>query len=307
MDNVSRRSFLKRTAGATLGLTTAGLLLPFHTKCQAISSVLDVVSKNYLDERIKENIRKIKQGNPALKVGETHCHTTFTDGQYAATDLMRRASALGLDFLVITDHWLPIPNGWPLAHSLASIADSAKQYREWNHKTLAPVKVYPALELSTEQGHLIMVFPEDYAKPGYRRDLVTQFAPLDDALISMENAAQLVRRLGGISIIAHPNITRRYPFGVSTAFAKEYLVGLVDAIEDISTGHGYHENYSEVLGLASIGSSDDHFNFIIGTAVTAYDSAIHKDFISAVKARATKAIKVESSLDELIVAGHMIL
>ena len=84
-------------------------------------------------------------------------------------------------------------------------------------------------------------------------------------------------------------------------------MGVVDAIEDISTGHGYHKNYSEELGLASIGSSDDHFNFIIGTAVTVYDSAEHKDFISAVQARATKAVKVESSLDQLIVAGHAIL
>ncbi|OGW22991.1 MAG: hypothetical protein A3K09_05290, partial [Nitrospinae bacterium RIFCSPLOWO2_12_FULL_47_7] len=252
MDSINRRGFLKRTAGATLGLTATGLLLPFHTKCQAVSSVLELVGKNYLDERIIENIRKIKQENPTLKIGETHCHTTYTDGQYPTADLMQRASMLGLDFLIITDHWIPAHDGewgWPLAHSLASIADSAKQYKEWNHPELEPIKVYPAMELSTHQGHLIMVFPEVYSKPGNRRDLVKQFSPLDNSMISMEVAAGLAKHLGGISIIAHPNINRSYPFGVSTDFAKQYLVGLVDAIEDVSTGHGYQKNYSKELGL----------------------------------------------------------
>ena len=81
----------------------------------------------------------------------------------------------------------------------------------------------------------------------------------------------------------------------------------MDAIEDISTGHGYDENYSDELGIASIGSSDDHFNLIIGTTVTAYDSTRHKDFISAVRARETQAINIDDSLRELIAAVRIVL
>ena len=153
-----------------------------------------------------------------------------------------------------------------------------------------------------------MVFPEEISKPGRRREMVQLFSPLDNRMVSMEKAALLAKPLDGISIIPHPNINRyKHPFGASTSFIKDHLLGLVDAIEDISTGHGYNKTYSNDLGLASIGSSDDHFNFIIGTTVTAYDSAKHKDFISAVQARATKAIKIEDSLDDFIMAGRTII
>lgn len=281
-------------------------MIPSSAKCKMVAPLLDLVSKTYLDERIKENISNLKRNHPTLKIGETHCHTTFTDGAYSVADLLRRSTYLGLDFLSITEHWIPPPGIWPLAHALASMAESAKQFRNWEG-AVEPVKIYPAFEVSTKQGHLILMFPDDYLKPGNRRDFVTQFSPFDDVMITMEHAAQLGKALGGISIVAHPNITRRYPFGVSTEFVGKHLVGLVDAIEDISTGHGYKKSYSEELGLASIGSTDDHFNFMIGTTVTAYDSAKHADFISAVKARDTQAIKIEDSLNDIITAGHAIL
>ena len=47
----------------------------------------------------------------------------------------------------------------------------------------------------------------------------------------MEEAATMVKPFGGVSIIAHPDIQRSYPFGVPIPFVKENLTGLVDAIE----------------------------------------------------------------------------
>ena len=123
----------------------------------------------------------------------------------------------------------------------------------------------------------------------------------------MEEAAKMVKPFGGVSIIPHPEIQRSYPFGVPISFVKQNLTGLADAIEDISTGHGFDENYSEDLGMASIGSSDDHFNLIIGTTATGYDSQRHKDFLSAVKARETQAIKVNDSLDDFMGMARMVL
>ena len=105
---------------------------------------------------------------------------------------------------------------------------------------------------------------------------------------------------GGISIIAHPNKKRVYPFGACINWVKENLIGLTDGIEDVSSGHGYQENYSEKLGLAAIGSSDDHYNLLMGTAVTAYDGRLHNNIINAVKAKETKAIMVDNSLQPLI-------
>ena len=88
---------------------------------------------------------------------------------------------------------------------------------------------------------------------------------------------------------------------------KDNPIGLVDGVEDISTAHGYQKDYLRELGLASIGSSDDHFNLLVGTAVTAYDGSLHSDLISAVKAKQTEAIIVENSLQPLLAAARQVM
>lgn len=292
-------------AGLTFGLAGAQLAIPISAKCQMVAPVTKLFGKAFLDQRIKEDIARLKQANPHLRIGETHCHSIYSDGTYPVDQIMNRAANLGLDFLIITEHVQP--RLFPLNHTLASIKERGRCCAEWSHPGLEPIDVYPAFEVSTLQGHLILVMDQEYLKPGNRRELVTQFSPLDQKMISMEDTAKMVQPFGGISIIAHPERHRSYPFGVSIPFARQNLIGLVDAIEDISTGHGYEENYSAELGMASIGSSDDHFNLIIGTTVTGYDSRKHKNFLSAVKARETQAIKVNDSLDDFLGMARLVL
>ena len=45
----------------------------------------------------------------------------------------------------------------------------------------------------------------------------------------------------------------------------------------------------------------------MGTAVTAYDSSLHSDLISAVKAKQTEAIIVENSLQPLLAAARQLM
>jgi PHP domain-containing protein len=302
---MNRRSFLKSIAGFSLGIAGTQLALPISAKCKMLAPVTEVVGKAFLDRRIKKSIAKLKQANPYLKLGETHCHSIYSDGTYTVDQIMNRAAKLGLDFLIITEHITP--GYYPLEDSLTSIKERWRCCQEWNNPKLAPIEVYPAFEVSTEQGHLILVMDQDYLKPQKLSDLRTQFAPCENKMVSMEKTAKMVKPFGGVSIIPHPDIARSYPFGVPISFAKQNLTGLVDAIEDISTGHGFDENYSDELGMASIGSSDDHFNLIIGTTVTGYDSRRHKNFLSAVKARDTQAIKVNDSLDDLMEMARIIL
>jgi hypothetical protein len=302
---MNRRSFLKTIAGFTVGVAGAHLALPITAKCKMLAPVTEIVGKTFLDRRIKNNIAKLKQANPWLMIGETHCHSIYSDGTYTVDQIMNRAANLGLDFLIITEH--VTPKYFPLEDSLTSIRERWRCCQEWKDPNLALIDVYPAFEVSTEQGHLILVMDQDYLKPHNLSDLRTQFSPCEKKMVSMEKAAKMVEPFGGVSIIPHPDIARSYPFGVPISFIKQNLTGLVDAIEDISTGHGFDENYSEELGMASIGSSDDHFNLIIGTTVTGYDSRRHKNFLSAVKARDTQAIKVNDSLDDLMGMARMIL
>lgn len=302
---MNRRSFLKSIAGFTVGIAGAHLALPITAKCKMLAPVTEIVGKTFLDRRIKNNIAKLKQANPWLKIGETHCHSIYSDGTFTVDQIMNRAANLGLDFLIITEH--VTPKYFPLEDSLTSIQERWRCCQEWKNPKLSPIDVYPAFEVSTEQGHLILVMDQDYLKPHNLSDLRIQFSSCEKKMVSMEKTAKMVEPFGGVSIIPHPDIERSYPFGVPISFAKQNLTGLVDAIEDISTGHGFDENYSKELGMASIGSSDDHFNLIIGTTVTGYDSRRHKNFLSAVKARDTQAIKVNDSLDDLMDMARIIL
>jgi len=302
---MDRRTFLKTWAGFSFGLAGAELALPTKAKCKMVAPIADVVAKIWLDRRIKVNLQKIKQAHPGLKMGDTHCHSVFSDGTYTVPQILHRASDLGLDFLILTEHVMP--RLYPFEFCMASMKESWRVVQEWNHGKQAPVEIYPAFEVSTLQGHMILVLDPHFFKPGKSRDLVTQFSRLSEKMVTLEETAKLVQALGGISILPHPDIPRSYPFGVPIEFAKQHLMGLVDGIEDISTGHGYEESYSEELGMASIGSSDDHFNIIIGTSVTGYDSSRHHDLISAVKARGTQAIKVERTIDEFMAAARLVL
>lgn len=302
---MNRRSFLKSIAGFSLAAAGAQLAIPTSAKCKMVAPVTEVVGKSFLDRRIKNDIDKLKRDNPYLKIGETHCHSIFSDGTYSVDKILERTAKLGLDFIVITEHVQP--NAFPLEHTLASIRERSRCCREWSLPDVEPIDVYPGFEVSTQQGHLVLVMDQDYLKPKNIKEVETQFSIFDQKMISMEDCAKMVQPFGGVSIIAHPERNRAYPFGVSIPFAKQNLTGLVDAIEDISTGHSYEENYSQELGMASIGSSDDHFNLIIGTTVTGYDSRKHKDLLSAIKARETQAIKVNDSLDDLLSMARLVL
>jgi len=257
----------------------------------------DATGRYFLNARIHKKIIRLKSDNPALVLGETHCHSTFSDGTHSVEDILRRASCLQLDYVVITDHLLPRKY---LIESIFKSWEEQTQYiDEWNQPN-DPVKIYPALELSALEGHLILILDPEYLSPKSFSDISLLFSEFDDQFPSMLEIIPRIDSFGGISIVAHPNKKRAYPFGASIEWVKENLIGLVDGIEDVSSGHGYQENYSEKLGLAAIGSSDDHFNLLTGTAVTAYDGSIHTNLIKAVKTKETKAIMVDNSLQQLL-------
>ena len=264
----------------------------------------DFTGRYFLDARIHKGITCLKSTNPDLIMGETHCHSTFSDGQHCVEDILRRASRLQLDYVVITDHLLP---GKYLTESIIRSWDQQARYiNEWEQPN-NPVKIYPALELSTLEGHLVLIFDPEYLSPKNFSEFTLQFSEFDNQFPSMLDVIPKIDSFGGISIVAHPNKKRVYPFGACINWVKENLIGLADGIEDISSGHGYQKNYSEELGLAAIGSSDDHFNLLMGTVVTAYDGSIHNNLINAVKARETKAIIIDNSLQPLLkLARHVI-
>ena len=294
MNRVIKRKFTKEELLYTYSNDTRPWA---ETKRKLVKPLADFTGRCFLDARIQKRIASLKRDNPSLVVGETHCHSTFSDGQSSVEDILTRASTLGLDYVVITDHLLP--RKYPTDSILKSWERQIQHTDQWDQPK-DPVKIYPAFELSALEGHLIIVFEPEYLNPKKFSDISLQFSEFNNKFFSMLDAIPKVDPFGGITIIAHPNRNRLYPFGVCVEWVKENLVGLAGGIEDISSGHGYQENYSEELNLAAIGSSDDHFNLIIGTVVTAYDGNTHKNLISAIKAKQTKAIIVDNSLQPLL-------
>jgi hypothetical protein len=275
----------------------------FTTKRRMAKPFADLTARYFLDSRIRKNITRIKSEQPDLILGETHCHSTYSDGSHSVPSILKRASSLGLDYVVITDHL--IPGKFMIDSIVHCVKEQAQCLNEWS-ETTPPVKAYPAFEVSTTEGHLIIILDPEYLSMDKASDMALQFSDMDYRFVSMLDVIPRIAPLGGISIIAHPEKKRAHPFGASIKWVKENLIGCVDGIEDISSGHGYEESYGKELGLASIGSSDDHFNLLMGTAVTAYDRTLHRDLISAVKARQTQAISVENSLQHLLTLARQV-
>jgi hypothetical protein len=269
----------------------------FFKNRQIAKPITDSIGRFFLDNSISKNIDKLKKKQPSLIIGETHCHSTFSDGLHSVENILERASRLGLDYVVITDHILP---GKYLTESIINCWEKQTSYlNEWDQAN-EPVKIYPAFELSTLEGHLILILDPEYFSSEKYSDISLQFSNFNYQFPSMLDAIPLIKPFGGISIVAHPNQNRSYPFGASIKWVKENLIGLIDGIEDISSGHGYQESYSNELGIASTGSSDDHFNLLMGTAITAYNGHNHNNLITAIKSRETKAITVDNSMEILL-------
>jgi hypothetical protein len=262
-----------------------GLVLPNGIKSELVKPFAELISENRLDDEIRNRIVELKKDNQNLQFGELHCHSYYSDG----------SASLGLDFLVITEHLTP--RRYKLESCLDSIAAQRNIFNKWNHGEMGPPAVYPAFEISTKEGHLIAVFPEDYFKQERLREINQYFSRFDYSSIPVELTAGLIRKMGAVSIVSHPDIKRSYPFGISSGFVKEHLVGLVDGIEDMSAGHGYQKDYSTEAGLATIGSSDDHLNIILGTVVTSFDGAKHDNIIEAIRSCDTRAVRLTNSLD----------
>ena len=301
MNKVTTRNFLKEDQRHLLPNVINSWRFK---KRHAVKPFVDFISRYFLDARIRKNIVQLKKYKPNLVIGETHCHSIFSDGLHSVNSILHRASHLGLDYVVITDHLLP--GKYSTESVIGSIKEQARCINEWDQSNNPP-KVYPAFEISTLEGHLVLVFDPVYLSPKKVSDISLQFSEFNYQFTSMLDIIARIAPFGGISIVAHPNKKRAYPFGASIKWVKENLVGLVDGIEDISSGHGYQENYSQELSMASIGSSDDHFNLLMGTAVTAYDGSIHRDLISAVKSKQTKAITIENSMQPLLTLARQVI
>lgn len=179
---------------------------------------------------------------------DPHIHSTYSsDSTARPRDIIRKARSIGLDAIAITDHNT-------IKGSIVGIEES---------KDIKDFIVIPAMELSTNKGHIVALGINEEIKRG----------------LSPEETVEKIRDAGGIAIAPHPFV--RYREGLCDKVKKLD----VDAMETLNSRYifGYSNWRAKLLaedrGIPQIGASDAHFLGAIGSCVTELEADFNVDSI----------------------------
>jgi predicted metal-dependent phosphoesterase TrpH len=171
---------------------------------------------------------------------DLHVHTNYSrDGESSIEEILRVAEEEGLDAIAITDH---------------DSVDGAKRALT----IPSPVLVIPGIEVSTKQGHLLVLG-------------VTEIIPSGLDVIDTVNIA---RRMGALLILPHPYHIWRH----GVARRKKAGMMVVDAVEVfnsryiVGSANSKAARIAKRLGKPCVGGSDAHNAKFVGFGRTYVDS-----------------------------------
>jgi predicted metal-dependent phosphoesterase TrpH len=171
---------------------------------------------------------------------DLHVHSNYSkDGESSIEEILRKAEEEGLDAIAITDH---------------DSVDGAK------HALTIPsaVLVIPGIEVSTKQGHLLVLG-------------VTEIIP---AGLDVVDTVNIARRMGALLILPHPYHIWRH----GVARRKKVGMSVVDAVESFNSryivGSANHKaaRIAKRLGKPCVGGSDAHNAKFVGFGRTYVDA-----------------------------------
>jgi predicted metal-dependent phosphoesterase TrpH len=196
---------------------------------------------------------------------DTHCHTKYSyDNWLEPLDLIRRARALGLDGVCITEHY--------------SYEASEPVERIGRDEGLLILR---GVEIATDKGHLLAYGVEDDGWNIWGRD---SYLPLEEVI-------DRINELGGICAPAHPFRN------VGLASLMEGLLELrnIAAVESHNGVNADSDNELAIrasthLGLPTLGGSDCHKTVAVGRCATEFFEPVSDmaGFIAAVRAGACR-------------------
>ncbi|MDP1612143.1 MAG: PHP domain-containing protein [Sulfuritalea sp.] len=196
---------------------------------------------------------------------DTHCHTKYSyDNWLEPLDLVRRAKALGLGGVCITEH-----------HSYEASEPVERIGREEG------LLVLRGVEIATDKGHLLAYGIEDDGWNVWNRD----------SYLPLEAVIERINDLGGVCAPAHPFRN------VGLASLMEGLLDLkeIAAVESHNGVNAESDNELAIqasthLGLPTLGGSDCHKTVAVGRCATEFARPVRDmaSFIVAVKAGACR-------------------
>jgi predicted metal-dependent phosphoesterase TrpH len=175
-----------------------------------------------------------------MLICDLHIHTNYSkDGESSVEEILRKAEVEGLDAIAITDH---------------DSVDGAKKAL-----TLpSAVLVIPGIEVSTKQGHLLVLG-------------VTEIIPAGLDVVATVNIA---RRMGALAILPHPYHVWRH----GVARRKKAGMHIVDAVEVfnsryiVGSANQKAARIAKRLGKPCVGGSDAHNAKFVGFGRTYIDA-----------------------------------
>lgn len=185
-----------------------------------------------------------------LKI-DLHVHTVYSDGRGSVEEVIKFAEFKGLDGIALTDH------------------DTLEGYfkaKEYDSSLL----ILPGFEVTTDAGHVLVL--------GLER------LPPSVKDIRYEELIGWVRRLGGLTVLAHPAASR--------VSIDRWMDCRPDAVEVLNASYPLSTYFirrgsavAKELGLPGVGGSDAHYPHAVGDAYTTVEIGNPNidHFIKAVK------------------------
>lgn len=234
----------------------------FYSKYKGVSDTAKKINKIWEKHirRASKEIRKLYKSAPIkeerqeviknihkqdYKVFDLHVHTYISDGNESPQSVIDYSMEIGLDGIAICDH---------------NAIRGGKMAQEYIRENGYDILLFPAEEISSQEGHIVAYwdeFPEKKIK----------------AALSVVETCKKIHDMGGLAIAAHPF----GPHGVSDPTA---LTTLFEALEinsrSTAGSDSLAKDFAEMHNIPYTGGSDAHLIQSIGCGCTITKEEVKK-------------------------------